>query len=391
MKKYAYYLRQIAPLLQNSWLAAAILLSGIGFFMFCSPFEEHTQNILHIGFFMLNLLSIGILAQYNRNRPLFFVIVIMLAYMLINYFKFAHGVIYYLTPEYINLVFLTAAGMLFFFFLPNRPFFSFDTANFLIVVFAAVFLGEILSSLQIKLDFNAESEYGHGLQIFGLSFLWLVVSIMLFCASIKDDIVDCAIVYAAISTMIGFYFSADSSALVLFFFVAALIVLGCVVRSVIFYVRKDPATGLDNGNTFLKKAAKLPHKYGLGIVCVGDYKHLLQAFRKHEIGDIMKMVGKKILELEPDVKLYRCTPDEFVLIFPNAEKGTSAEKVEKIRSQIGASEFILNRVKRPIKITVTCSVVDKKRSDANVSDVFIRAHRILQRGYKFTQNITLTE
>jgi len=92
--------------------------------------------------------------------------------------------------------------------------------------------------------------------------------------------------------------------------------------------------------------------------------------------------------LEPDALLYRCTPDEFIIIFPNAEKGTSFQRVDEIRRQIAASEFILNRIKRPLKITVSCSVAEKKRSDGNIGDVFIRAHRVLQKTYKFTQNIT---
>ena len=86
--------------------------------------------------------------------------------------------------------------------------------------------------------------------------------------------------------------------------------------------------------------------------------------------------------------LFRCTPDEFVIIFPQAEKGTSYNRLDEIRRQIAASEFILPRIKKPVKLTVSCSIADKKRSDSNVSDVFIRAHRALQKTYKFTQNIT---
>ena len=100
------------------------------------------------------------------------------------------------------------------------------------------------------------------------------------------------------------------------------------------------------------------------------------------------MISKKITETEPEAMLYRCTPDEFVILFPNAEKGTSFNRLDEIRRRIAASEFMLNKVKRPLKITVSCSIADKKRSDGNVSDVFIRAHRILQKTYKFTQNIT---
>ena len=356
--------------------------------MLFSPLNEVTQNSLHIAFYVINAISVFLLAKYNRNRPLFFIIIITLAYTLINYFKYNHGVIFYLTPAYLNLVFLSAVGILFFYFLPDRPFYSDDTARFLIIIFVGMALGELLSAEQIKIDFNPTTTFGCGLQIFGVSLMWAVLMTMLFFASVKNDIIGTSVAYSAICVAAGFYFSLQSSSLVLFFTIAAAIVLSGVIREVRFITRRDVATGVYNGKTFVTDAKKLPLKYGLGIICVDDYGHLLQAFRKNGIGDIMLMISKKIALLEPEALLYRCTPDEFVIIFPNAEKGTTKSRVDEIRRQIAASEFILKQIKRPLKITVSCSVADKKRSDSDVSDVFFRAHRVLQQTYKFTQNIT---
>ena len=308
--------------------------------------------------------------------------------MLINYFKYSHGVIFYLTPAYLNLVFFIELGILFFYFLPDRPFFSTDTAKFLIVIFIAIALGELLSEAQIKVDFSPVNNFGCGLQLFGLSLMWIIIITMFFFASVKNDIVGTSNAYAAISIAAGFYFSAQSSSLVLFFCTAAAIVFLAIVREIVYSIRKDTATGVSNGRVFIADSKKLPLKYGLGIICVDDYAHLLQAFHKNGIGDIMRMISKKIISMEPETLLYRCTPDEFVIIFPNAERGTSKKRVDEIRRQIAASEFMLKHIKRPLKITVSCSVADKKRSDSNVGDVFMRAHKVLQQAYKFTQNIT---
>ena len=46
------------------------------------------------------------------------------------------------------------------------------------------------------------------------------------------------------------------------------------------------------------------------------------------------------------------------------------------------------RRKKPIKLTVSCAVSEKKRSDANSVEVLVRAHKALQKTYKFTQNVT---
>jgi len=388
LKKYINYLWQILPLLKNSWLPAGLLLVAACLFMLFFPLPDLVQNILHITFYAATFSNIALLMFYNRNRPMFFVIIILLSYMLINYLKYFHGVIYYLTPDYANLVFLSIAGMIFFYFLPDRPLFSIDTVYFLIIVFAAVALGEFLSSAEIKIDFSPLINFGCGLQIFALVLFAIMVITMLLYASIKDQILDFNMAYASVCIMIGFYASNQPSALVLFFTTAAIILLIATCRHIFFILRKDPDTGLNNAYSFLVKAKKLPLKYGLGIICVDEYRHLLQAFRKNGINNIMAMVSKKIVSIEPDAMLFRCTPDEFVIIFPQAEKGSSYGRLDEIRRQIAASEFILPRIKKPIKITVSCSIADKKRSDANVSDVFIRAHRALQKTYKFTQNIT---
>lgn len=387
LKKYGYYLRQILPLMRNSWLPASILLVAVCYYMLFEPLGETVQNAFHYSFYILNIISIILLARFNRNRQLFFIIIMMLGYTIVNYLKYTHGIIYYLTPAYYNLVFLSATGLLFFYFLPNRPFFSADTVNFLIIIFAAVSLGESLSGSEIKLDFSPIINFGCGLQIFGLSVFWIIISIMLLYASIKDNIPETNMAFAAVNIMIGFYFSDRPAVLSLFFATAAVTVFSGIVRYLFFIFRKDTATGLRNGRSFISDSTKLPLKYGLGIICIDDYKHLRQAFRKSGLDDIMLMISKKITEMEPDAMLYRCTPDEFVIIFPNAEKGTSFKRLDEIRRKIAASAFILPRIKRPVKITVSCSIAEKKRSD-KISDVFIRARRVLQKTYKFTQNIT---
>ena len=352
------------------------------------PLPDFIQNILHIAVYVINFAGIVLLMLYNRNRPMFFIIITILSYMLINYFKHMHGVIYYLTPDYTNLVFLSIVGLIFFYFLPDRPLFSIDTVYFLIIVFTAISLGEFLSSAKIKIDFSPLTNFGSGLQIFGLVLFGIIIITMLLHASNKDQILDTNMAFATISIMIGFYTSNQPSALALFFTTASVTMFIAICRHIFFILRKDPDTGLNNAHSFLIKAKKLPLKYGLGIICIDEYRHLLQAFHKGGISTIMAMVSKKIVSLEPDAMIFRCTPDEFVIIFPQAEKGSSYERLDEIRRQIAASEFILNRIKKPIKITVSCSIADKKRSDSGISDVFIRAHRALQKTYKFTQNIT---
>ena len=374
--------------MRHSWLPACILLIAVCLFMFLSPFEPIVKQTLHVLFYFFSISSIILLAKNNCNQPLFFVICTIISYMLINYLKHIYGIIYYTSPAYYNLTFLICAGMLFFYFLPNRPFFSHDTLKFITLIMLGFFLGEVLSRTNIKLNIPTSTNFGIGLQIFGIFLFTCAFFTMLLHASIFNNILNVGLTYSFISIAIGFYLSPQPSGLVTFFTCGAFISFICIIQHLIFIKHKDISTGFGNAYTFSQKTKKLPLKYGLGIICIDDYKHLLQAFRKKEVCNIMQMISKKIFSLEPEAQIYRCTPDEFIIIFPNAEKGTSFAKVDEIRRQIAASDFILNKIKKPLKITVSCSVADKKRSDSNVNSVFIRAHRVLQKTYKFTQNIT---
>lgn len=387
-KKYTGYIQQIVPLMRNSLLPALLLYAALGTFLVLSPFDESWLRFLHIGFFAVCLCTISILIHFNRNRPLFFTLTLMLSYMLINYLKYTHGIIYYLTPDYLNLSFLTASGMIFFYFLPNRPLFSQDTINFIIIIFAALALGELLSHFEISIDFSTFECTGCGLQTFSFAMFASVLIVMLVHSSIHGEILNTSIFFATISAAFGFYLSDRPTTLSLFFFTSALTICLGTIHSVYYASRKDTVTGLDNGNSFIVTSRSFPLKYGLGIVCIDDYKHLVQAFKKSGIDEIVIMISKKIRELEPDALLYRCGTDEFIIVFPAAEKGTSFTRLDNIRRAVAASEFLLSGRKKSLKLTVSCSVADKKRSDADVFEVFMRARWILQKTYKFTQNIT---
>lgn len=100
------------------------------------------------------------------------------------------------------------------------------------------------------------------------------------------------------------------------------------------------------------------------------------------------MIASRITETEFENQVYRYTPDEFVIIFKKEDKNEGFDRLEKIRRAVASAEFMLGRRKKPIKLTVSCAVSEKKRSDANSVEVLVRAHKALQKTYKFTQNVT---
>ena len=387
-KKYAVYIKQILPLMKNSLLPVLFLYGALCSYLIMAPFNQEWLKFLHIGFFTLCISSICVLLYFNYNRPLFFIISMLISYCLINYLKYTHGIIYNLSSDYNNLVFFSVSCLLFFYFLPNRPLLSKETIQFIIIVFIALALGEHLGRLHISIDIDFVVCNGCGLQIFGLILFITALTIMLIHSSFENDILTTSLFYATINIMLGFYFSNRPSPLAIFYFTAALTIFTGLIHAISYALCKDTITGLDNGNSLIKNSTKLPLKYGLGIICIDDYKHLSQVFKRSGIHEIVCMVANKIQELEPQAQIYRCAADEFIIIFPMAEKGTSFARIDHIRRQIAISNFYLSHRKKPLKLTVSCSTADKKRSDVDVFAVFIRAHKILQKTYKFTPNIT---
>ena len=99
------------------------------------------------------------------------------------------------------------------------------------------------------------------------------------------------------------------------------------------------------------------------------------------------MIIKKIQELDTGAVLYRYHDDEFILVFKNEDKKQSYEYLETIRRAVAGAEFVLDR-RQVVKVTISAGVSEKKRSDANVDVVLERTREVLQKAYKFTQNIT---
>ena len=142
--------------------------------------------------------------------------------------------------------------------------------------------------------------------------------------------------------MLGFYLSDRPAPLALFFFAAAVTVFCGIVHSVRYAARKDTVTGLDNGNSFIRASASLPLKYGLGIVCIDDYKHLAQIFKKSGIDEIVVMVAKnpRTGTGNSDLPL-RCR--RIYRHLSGCRKGTSFARVDNIRRSVGRLRIFIKR------------------------------------------------
>lgn len=160
-----------------------------------------------------------------------------------------------------------------------------------------------------------------------------------------------------------------------------------VVQDIYYSTYRDVLTGLAGRNAFIINAKNFPLKYSVGIVCIDDYEKLGQVFGRMGQNALTKMIASRITETEFENQVYRYTPDEFVII---------SKRKTKTKASTGWKNPPCRRLGRiyarpPQKADKTDRILcgfRKKRSDANSVEVLVRAHKALQKTYKFTQNVT---
>ena len=207
-------------------------------------------------------------------------------------------------------------------------------------------------------------------------------------SSLSGSIVDTALFFAGFEIFLGFYYAFLPSAITIFFSAAMLTILIAIITDIYHTTYTDVLTGLSSRKAFVINAPKFPLKYSVGIVCIDDYDKLGQVFGRSGQNALTKMIANRITETEFENQVYRYTSDEFVIIFKKEDKNEGFDRLEKIRRAIASAEFMLGRRKKPLKLTVSCAVSEKKRSDANAIEVLLRADKSLQKSYRFAQNIT---
>lgn len=159
-----------------------------------------------------------------------------------------------------------------------------------------------------------------------------------------------------------------------------------VVQDIYYSTYRDVLTGLAGRNAFIINAKNFPLKYSVGIVCIDDYEKLGQVFGRMGQNALTKMIASRITETEFENQVYRYTPDEFVII-SKGRQNEGFDRLEKSAVPSPRPNLCSAAAKADKTDRILCGF-RKKRSDANSVEVLVRAHKALQKTYKFTQNVT---
>ena len=386
MRRFLRNLKLIIPQIQSSLLPALIFACAfLGYFLYgeISPTARHN---LHLIFWGANLLCLGILFCFNRSKPFFYILTIIFSYIIINRLKRYYSLDYMSTSAYINLCFFAPLNLGFFYFWRVHKLLSKPTVWLLLIFFTELAIGEYLDRLNFAIAFNSNVD---GINLNTLSillFLIVIISAFIRC-SLTGYQEETALFFSTINIFAGFYYSASSTALCIFFGAAALTTLIGVIKNIRYALGHDFLTGLSSRRAYLKESKKYPMKYSLAVICLDNYEHLSKILGNTKTQKLIKMLAMRLSELENDNPLYRYSVDEFILFFKNDNLKQSFEKLDNIRREIAASEFMFSNHQKGLKITISGCVSEKKRSDSSATEVMVRARKTLQKTYQFTQNL----
>ena len=150
----------------------------------------------------------------------------------------------------------------------------------------------------------------------------------------------------------------------------------------------DETTGFYSRNSYLIKSKNFPFKYNLGIISIDNYDKLLKTFGYKKQKILTNLIAEVVQELTSEEVVFRYAADQFVVLYKDKDNKESFTHLDNIRRIIAGLNFSWSAKEQPIKLTVSCSLAEKKRSDAGALEVLMRADKAMRKTLKFSHNVT---
>lgn len=376
-------LEKYLPTISNMLVPAIIFAFGLFSFLLNDGFSFSNSKIFHWSFYALVFINVVVLLNFNLGRSLFSTVVIAISYILINYLKNRYGNNYFETIWYEMLCILTPINLLVFYMCYSKKFLSRKSLWILAVILAEYGIVEQLGHYNINLILFISN-----INIIALiGFVFLILCALI--NSIKTgSLFDYAFLYSSISIGLGFYYSSNFSGLSLFFFLSQLFLSMHLIYSLIYNHFYDEVTGFYSRNSYLIQSKNFPLKYSLGIVSIDNYDKLGISFGARKQGVITSLVAEVLQTMATEQSIFRYAPDQFIILYKTMDKKEAFAHLDDIRRSIARLSFSWSKNQKPIKLTVSCSVADKKRSDASAVEVLMRADKAMRKTLKFSHNVT---
>jgi diguanylate cyclase (GGDEF)-like protein len=99
-------------------------------------------------------------------------------------------------------------------------------------------------------------------------------------------------------------------------------------------------------------------------------------------------VAEVIQELTSEEVVFRYAQDQFVVLYKDKDNKEAFSHIDNIRRIIAGISFSCAPKQEAIRLTVSCSLAEKKRSDAGALEVLMRADKAMRKTLTFTHNVT---
>lgn len=374
-------LKHIFKSVQSAFLSA-LIFAVAAFYETSLPIRGFENNLFFHGFFLsISVLGVVFLCIVKESRALLFLLCLMGVYFFLNGMKELKGAAFFESASYQLMFILFPLNL---WLIAKMPRHNLRDINIFYIIILMLGEGVLLENLPAEMPYLS-TPYA----LFGTWGLWLLVSCsFLLKASMVGGIREEGQLFMTLALFLAMLNAKTPEVLCLFFSAAVLILLGAVIVSEVYAYFKDEQTGVYSRHSFnIHSTRRFPLKYSLGVVCIDDYGKLQKVFSKNELSELLKLVLTIMRKTPAAFDIYRNGEDEFVLIFHKEDKKQTYQYLENIRREIAGTTFVLNK-KRSVKITISAGVSEKKRSDADAEAVLTRTRDVLQKAYKFTQNMT---
>lgn len=379
-------LRKMSYPFKSAYLTYAVFALGCFLYFALSPFHQNVNLFFHNVFYIVIGLNLALLIYFNRSKYFFETIIILLAYILMCNIKKESGISYWSNTSYCYLSIALPLNLCFFFFYQNKIHLNSKKNIFILLALLFEYTAfEILSLYQIN--------FAYFPSVFGLNncsfFIFLGVLLLCFIKINRFDGINYTTgFFKILSIFLAFLFSVQTSAVCLFFTLAAILSLIENTSSLYQETFYDVNTGVFNRYSYFKHEAKgLPLKYCVSLTRIDNIDSIVQNCGYRNFLKLLKMAVGQLSEYPEISGIYRLAGDLFLLVFFDKNREEGIEIMENIRRNLATAEFLLKHPRKNIKITITSAVAERKRSDFEVISIITRAYNKMKSS--LSQNVTL--
>ena len=366
---------------------------------------------LHYSFYVLAILAFAVCCFFKYSRPAFFIVNLIFAYLLINYFKLSLGSEFSTSIQYKALCFFIPFNLFVFSFQAQKGIFNkhglikfiFILTQFTLIDFYVNRIGSFYPKETVDLYLsNIDAFFSY--KIFGNYLFQTIPNLALFVfiitianlivrAAISGTTIDYSLLCVSITCFMATAYSTNSTALAIFYSASCLIIITSIIQHIRHIAYHDILTKAPTRLALFSDIKRLPNKYSVALADIDDFKKFNDNFG-HDIGDkVLIMTSDELAKVGGKGQLYRYGGEEFVIIFPNLTKAEAFKHLEEVREKIALSKFMIDdgKSKKPKKhqITISIGVAEKKRSDASINPVIKRADKAMYKAKENGKNLTL--